>query len=281
MNDNLQRKRSGASVDRLLADSGVENPGDIRTELLELRSLAAVTPPPSEAVLALMTASTGAQEPTTAALPVVAEAAPTAVLSTVVTAPDAAPGTEAEPATAKAAVNDELALRRRKRRAAFAGLAVAVSLAGGATAAAAQEGGIAGTFQHWGAAIGSVVEHFGPAETPANAPREEKPVQVPAPDGHTARTEPAPAPTADTVPGEAKPVTPPATGPGNPAGKEQSKEPARPTVPGNPLPLPAAPVGPEKVPTLEPPKIEPSDIPVPVPTHVLPEIPKAPANPAK
>ncbi|UOD81029.1 hypothetical protein [Paenarthrobacter ureafaciens] len=250
MNNHPQRQRPEASVDRFLADSGVDDAADIRTELLELRSLAATNPAPSDAVRALMTGSAGAQETTTAAMP---------------------------------AVRDELAFRRRKRRAAFTGLAVAVSLAGGATAAAAQEGGIAGTFQHWGAAIGSVVDQFAPAQAPAEAPHEEEQAGVPVQDSHS--PQPAsgvPGESAGTVPGGgATPPAAPSSGPGKPNGNEQAKEPARPAVPGNALPLPAPPVSPENLPKLDPPKVEPSDIPVPVPTHVVPEVPKAPADPAK
>ena len=67
MNNHPQRQRPEASVDRFLADSGVDDAADIRTELLELRSLAATNPAPSDAVRALMTGSAGAQETTTAA----------------------------------------------------------------------------------------------------------------------------------------------------------------------------------------------------------------------
>ncbi|GLU60477.1 hypothetical protein [Paenarthrobacter ureafaciens] len=272
MNNHPQRQRPEASVDRFLADSGVDDAADIRTELLELRSLAATNPAPSDAVRALMTGSAGAQETTTA------------VLTAVDTSPDASAAAATEPGTTpRPAVRDELALRRRKRRAAFTGLAVAVSLAGGATAAAAQEGGIAGTFQHWGAAIGSVVDQFAPAQAPAEAPHEEEPAGVPVQDSHS--PQPAsgvPGESAGTVPGGgATPPAAPSSGPGKPNGNEQAKEPARPAVPGNALPLPAPPVSPENLPKLDPPKVEPSDIPVPVPTHVVPEIPKAPANSAK
>ncbi|MGF6835184.1 hypothetical protein QF015_003379 [Paenarthrobacter sp. TE4293] len=262
------------AVDRLLADSGLDGDDDLRTELLELRALAGTTPLPSDAVRALMVSGPAAvtQQITTADGPAASSGAPTAVLTTVgpasrVPADDHVPGGD-RPA-------DELAVRRRtKRRTAIAGLAVVVSLAGGATAAAASEGGIPGAFQHLGAAIGSVVSQL----TPGSG-------NVPQPDGPAG---PAPAPTGGDMPAaprqnEPVPAAPNHTGspapgprpePGGVAPSQAPKTPSRPE-PGNgsiPTPpvIPVAPPGidPSKA---DPTKLRPSDLPVPnVPVPGIP-----------
>lgn len=127
-------------IDRLLAEAGLDEAYEIRTELLELRALASKRPQPSAEVQALMapalmTAAGGAAGP-------------------VATAPV-----------------DELAARRRnKGRMTFAAVAVAASLAAGATAAAASDGGIQGTIEHLGAVVGSVVSQLAPG---GNAPQQQ------------------------------------------------------------------------------------------------------------
>ena len=164
-------------VDRLLAEAGLDEAYEIRAELLELRALAGVRPQPSEAVRALMAPGRLAIVPAEGAAP--AEAV-----------------TPLEPASRATAVPvDELAARRRKKgRLTFAAVAVAASLAAGATAAAASEGGIPGTIEHLGAMVGSVVSQL----TPGSG---DKAPQQPAP-----RQEPVPVPSRETsVPSSASP----------------------------------------------------------------------------
>ncbi|MHC6222749.1 hypothetical protein [Arthrobacter sp. MMS24-S77] len=132
-------------VDRLLAEAGLDEAHEIRTELLELRALANSRPQPSAAVQALMVPASVAAVPVTAA-----------------------------------PIDQLAARRRRKRRAGIAALAVAASLAAGATAAAASDGGIQGTIEHLGAVVGSVVSQLTPGSG-GNAPQQQgtRPEQMP------------------------------------------------------------------------------------------------------
>ena len=142
-------------IDRLLADAGLDEAYEIRAELLELRALASTRPQPSAAVQALMAPAR------VAIAPVEAVTAVTAV--------------------------DELAARRRKKgRLTFAAVAVAASLAAGATAAAASDGGIPGTIEHLGAVVGSVVSQLAPGSG-GTAPQQQG-----------TRPEPVPMPTRET-----------------------------------------------------------------------------------
>ncbi|MFK4640956.1 hypothetical protein [Paenarthrobacter histidinolovorans] len=278
MSENTAPRRGNDQqvIDSLLADAGLEDNSGLRTELLELRSLADTAPVPSDAVRALM-AGGGAAEtrqiPTAEGLS--ASAAPTAVLTV------AAPADEMAPA-------DELAARRRKkRRAAIAGLAVAVSLAGGATAAAASEGGIPGAFEHLGAAIGSVVSQLTPSSgnapqptvptgtTPEQGPvrQESEPAVVP---GQASPSPAAPSGPAGTVHTDPHPATPgnQSQGPKGPSHSEPGKG-VLPTAPSLPVTPPE--IDPSK---LDPSKLEPSDLPVPVPTQLIPTLPADPKAPA-
>ncbi|MCZ9882043.1 hypothetical protein [Arthrobacter sp. B2a2-09] len=136
-------------IDRLLAEAGLDEAYEIRTELLELRALASSRPHPSAAVQALMAPARVAIAPVETVAPV-----------------DAA-------SRAAAAPVDELAARRRKKgRLTFAAVAVAASLAAGATAAAASDGGIPGTIEHLGAVVGSVVSQLNPGSG-GNAPQQQ------------------------------------------------------------------------------------------------------------
>ncbi|MGO4253765.1 hypothetical protein AB4Y81_16025 [Paenarthrobacter sp. TAF1] len=251
------------AIDSLLADAGLEGSKDLRSELLELRSLADTAPIPSEAVRALMAGGAMVTRP--------------AVVTPQVPAPEQTPAT------------DELAARRwKKRRAAIAGLAVAVSLAGGATAAAASAGGIPGAFQHLGAAIGSVVSQLAPGA--GNAPQPAAPAgSTPEPGPAHQDSQPA------VVPGQASPSP---ADPGNPDGTPHAEP--HPATPGNPSQDPKSPSHPDPgkrvLPTapslpvtppeidpskLDPSKLGPSDIPVPVPSQLIPPVPEAPKIPAK
>ncbi|MFH5879029.1 hypothetical protein [Arthrobacter sp. NA-172] len=146
------------SVDRLLAEAGLEEAYEIRDELLELRALANSRPRPSAEVQALMAPARVTASPRLAAAPV----DDAALLDNAAPAHEAALIDEAVPAH-EAAPTDELAARRRKKgRLTFAAVAVAASLAAGGTAAAASEGGIPGTVEHLGAVVGSVVSQLTP-----------------------------------------------------------------------------------------------------------------------
>lgn len=272
-------RRDQQAIDHLLADSGLSGDAALRTELLELRSLAGTAPLPSDAVRALMVSSPAATErlavteqPSTAEGPFASSGAPTAVLATV--APEPQPGF---------APVDELAARRRKkRRAAIAGLAVAVSLAGGATAAVASEGGLPGAFQHLGAAIGSVVSQLNPGS--GSAPQPDAPAgttpeqQVPAPDvpqQGPATVQPQPAPAAPVSPVVPEPEP-------QPGGEPSQRTPNAPShqEPGNgviPTP-PVLPVTPPEIDpsTIDPSKLGPSGVPVPVPSQLIPSLPSRP-----
>lgn len=259
------------AIDHLLADSGLTGDAGLRTELLELRSLASTAPLPSDAVRALMVSS-----------PAASSGEPTAVLAMV--GPESAPDSARE-----SAPMDELAARRRKkRRTAIAGLAVAVSLAGGATAAVASEGGLPGAFQHLGAAIGSVVSQLNPGSggaprpdapagtTPQPLPVQKEPQQAPA----TVNPQPTPAapgspavPAPEPHPGGASHQNP------NTPKAPSYKEPGNGVIPSPPV-LPVTPPGIDPS-MIDPSKLGPSGIPVPVPSQLIPSLPADPELPAR
>ena len=277
------------AVDRLLADSGLDDARDIRAELLELRSLASTAPPPSAAVRALMISDRAASSrSTTAEVASAVAGAPTAVLTSVQGSTDSTP-TDPTP-------TDELAARRRrKRRTAIAGLAVAVSLAGGATAAAASEGGIPGAFQHLGSTIGSVVSQLTPGsgngsrQNPGSPSEQERGRTVtpayPYPSGHNPAGNTPTGKTANPSQ-ESQGGTNGASGHPNEPKVPNGGTPQTPKIPGNgqpgniSIPTPAAPITPPGIeaPNVTPPTLRQSDIPVPVPTHVVPEEPVTPGN---
>ncbi|MET3904626.1 hypothetical protein [Paenarthrobacter sp. 4246] len=272
------------AVDRFLADSGLEGEAQLRTELLELRSLADAAPVPSEAVRALMVSGQAAatQQITTTDAPAASSGAPTAVLASVGDPARAIdPVSTVDPPREGALPADELAARRRtKRRMAIAGLAVVGSLAGGATAAVASDGGIPGVFQHLGAAIGSVVSQLTPGS--GNAPQQGGPAgSTPAPTVEETpavpdRSQPAPAPAAPHPTGNPAPGSPPQPGGGASPRNPKSPLPHEPVNGGIPTPVVPA-TQPAIDPSgIDPAKLRPSDIPVPVPTHV---VPSPPANP--
>ncbi|UXM91436.1 hypothetical protein [Paenarthrobacter sp. JL.01a] len=251
MSDNTapRRRNDQQAIDSLLADAGMEDTSSLRTELLELRSLANTAPMPSDAVRALMVGGPAATQMMPAMAP---------------------------EATQQTAPVDELAARRRKKgRAAVVGLAVAVSLAGGATAAAASEGGIPGAFEHLGAAIGSVVSQLTPGS--GNAPQPHVPAgTTPAQDPSHQESQPAVVPNQPT-PAPSAPLSPAGTPHADPQatpGHGQTQDPKAPrTDPGKDIlpPAPSLPVTPPEIDPskLDPTKLRPSDIPVPV----LPTLP--------
>ncbi|MGR0161895.1 hypothetical protein [Paenarthrobacter nitroguajacolicus] len=269
------------AIDHLLADSGLTGDTELRAELLELRSLASTAPVASDAVRALMAGSQVAvteqiaatQHITTADGPAASSGAPTAVLAAV--APESVPGS---------APVDELAARRRKkRRTAIAGLAVAVSLAGGATAAVASEGGLPGAFEHLGSAIGSVVLQLTPG--PGNVPQQGGPAGTPS-DQQPVREESEPTP-AQNQPEQAPaaPGSPAVPAPGPQPGGTAQHTPNTPKAPqhedpGNGI-IPSPPALPVTPPEIDPSKIDPSKlgpsgVPVPVPSQLVPSLPARP-----
>lgn len=209
-------------IDRLLAESGLDEAYEIRTELLELRALANNRPQPSAEVLALMTPPLVTVTPDTAA-PV-----------------------------------DELAARRRKKsRMAFAAVAVAASLAAGATAAAASDGGIPGTIEHLGAVVGTVVSQLAPGSG-SNAPQQQGTRSEPMPPRQTSvPSTPTPAPTSPEPPSSSAHPTPHTTP--TPGSQSDPRDGLRDIGQGRPepvtIPTPVVPT-----PTLPLPQPVPSDI---------------------
>ncbi|GAA4052946.1 hypothetical protein GCM10023063_46610 [Arthrobacter methylotrophus] len=225
-------------IDRLLAEAGLDEAYEIRPELLELRALAGARPQPSAAVQALMVPAR------VAAVPRAAAPAPV----------------------------DELAARRRQKgRMTFAAVAVAASLAAGATAAAASDGGIPGTIEHLGAAVGAVVKQLTPGSG-GSAPRQQGTPsgQGPTPSRETSvPTSPTPAPSSPDTPGSSTHPTPHST-PGTTAPGSRTGDPHKglqDVAKGRPspvtIPTPAFPT-----PTLP--------LPQPVPSVVLPGNPVKP-----
>ena len=236
----ISSSRDQRIIDELLADAGMDDDGDLRPVLLELRALASDSPRPSAAVEALM--------------------APAASLATVplpVTSPaDAGVSSAEQPPPA---VDELAARRRRKSRLPLAALSVAAALAAGGAAAAASDENIRHTLGNVGHAVTVLVGTMtsGTGEKTTGQPATDPAGAVPG--------SPAPAPTA--------PASPPTEGanvPGGQAGQDAPSGPASPspsqahtpgltipakpdprdlgTIPGqlpNGKPLPTSPVSPD------------------------------------
>ncbi|MDQ0030015.1 hypothetical protein [Arthrobacter bambusae] len=235
--------RGEQGIDRLLAEAGLDEAYEIRAELLELRALAGTRPQPSAAVQALMAPARVAMAPTV----------------------------ETDTAESPAEPFDELAARRRrKRRAGIATLAVAASLAAGATAAAASNGGIPGTIEHLGAAVGSVVSKFAPGSG-GNAPQQQG--TLPTPDrlpSHDAGlpVQPTPAHTSPDAAVNGEPSTPRATPGPDSAGSQADPSKGLPDIAkGKPAPVTIP------TPTIPSPGIT---LPQSVPSDLLPGSPVKP-----
>ncbi|MBB6405637.1 hypothetical protein [Arthrobacter sp. AZCC_0090] len=234
-------------IDRLLAEAGLDEAYEIRSELLELRALANNRPQPSAEVQALMV-------PGPVAIAPAETVAPVEVASLVAAAP----------AGGIAGPVDELAARRRKKsRMTFAAVAVAASLAAGATAAAASDGGIQGTIEHFGAVVGSVVSQLAPGSG-GNAPQQQGTRSGPGP-MPTRETSvpvtPSPAPTSPDAPSTSAHPTPHTTT--VPGSQQDPREGLRDIAKGQP--------GPVTIPTPSVPTL-----PVPVPSGILPGNPVKP-----
>ncbi|WP_285320272.1 hypothetical protein [Pseudarthrobacter sp. lyk4-40-TYG-27] len=234
--------RNDGVVDELLLEAGLDDDGQLRDALLDLRSLAAGTPEPSAGIAALMAGAATAAPATT-------------VLHAV------APATAALPAAKPA---DELAARRRaKRRITLTTLSVAASLAAGGAVAAASDQGFRDSFSQLNQAVTSFVT--GSTAAPAGTKGGEVPVPGPAP------TRPAAA-SPEAVP--AAPATAPA-----PAGGASSSAASRPgSTPSHgssasPAPKPAGVPAEPSLPTEVPGDVrkgleQTPKLPVPVPTGV-------------
>lgn len=235
-------------IDRLLAEAGLDEAYEIRTELLELRALASTRPQPSAEVLALMAPGRAAIMPVETVAPI--EAVASAVASS----------------GAAAAPVDELAARRRKKgRLTFAAVAVAASLAAGATAAAASEGGIPGTIEHLGAVVGSVVSQLTPGSG-SNAPQQQGTRSEPMPSRQTSvPSTSTPAPASPEPPSSSARPTPHTTP--SPGSQPDPREGLRDIAKGTPepvtIPTPVVPT-----PTLP--------LPQPIPSEILPGSPIKP-----
>ncbi|WP_285247895.1 hypothetical protein [Pseudarthrobacter sp. efr-133-R2A-89] len=156
MSDTAGSRNDGV-VAQLLLEAGLDDDGQLRDALLDLRSLAAGAPEPSAGIAALM-AGAPAAAPATTVLPA------------------AAPATAALPAAKPA---DELAARRRaKRRITLTTLSVAASLAAGGAVAAASDQGFRDSFSQLNQAVTSFVT--GSTAAPAGSKGGEVPAPGPA-----------------------------------------------------------------------------------------------------
>src|SRR4051794_34393222 len=175
MSDTAGSRNHGA-VDQLLLEAGMDDDGQLRHALVNLRALAAQAPEPSADIAALMAGASAAGPAVTTVLPA-AETTATSVLP---------PG---QPA-------DELAARRKaKRRITLTTLSVAASLAAGGAVAAASDQGFRESFAQLNHAVTSFVAGS------AGAPTGHDTGQVPAPLPTAAR------PSAPTSP-DSVPVAP-------------------------------------------------------------------------
>ena len=239
--------RSDAFVNQLLLEAGMDDDGQLRPALLELRALADATPEPSAAVAALMAPAGVAAPQQAAATPYPASL-------------DDVPRT------------DELAARRRakRRRLALTTLSVAVSVSAGGAVAVASDQGIRESFTQLGHSITSFVTGSGGA--PAGNQAEEPAVPLPANPAGPATAPAVPVPAPDPVPAGELPEAVPSGGPG-----AAETAPGQ-AAPGKPADVPASGTLPTAVPedltdSLSGPPVPvpgPSDIPLP---GTLPPVP--------
>ncbi|WP_407710170.1 hypothetical protein ACJJV6_06135 [Arthrobacter nitrophenolicus] len=202
--------RSDAVVDQLLLEAELDDDGQLRPALLQLRALGDVTPEPSADVAALLQRAQAVQ----AAAP--CNAAPC----------------DAVPSAAVPAPVDELAARRRaKRRVALTALSVAVSLSAGGAVAAASDRGFRDSFNNLHRTVTSFVTGTAPA----------------APAGNQAEEPAAPAPSVPAAPATVPTAPATAPEPGQPAEAAPSDVPAAPAkgtgesdAPGRQLEVPGA-----------------------------------------
>lgn len=193
--NNTGQTGSERFVDQLLLESGIDDDGDLRPALAQLRALARTMPEPSAEVAALMAGGT---------------------LGTPVAGPV-----------------DELGARRRlKRRLALTSLSVAATLAAGGAAAVASDQQLRESLDHLNQAVFSLIT--GPAGGPPEKQRQQPavPVQPATPAGPaTIPAAPAPDKASAEVQQPDDPIGAGAT-PGGPAPTGNAgKAPARETLP--------------------------------------------------
>ncbi|MDQ0119920.1 hypothetical protein AB0280_04535 [Pseudarthrobacter sp902506025] len=230
MSDTAGSRNQGA-VDQLLLEAGMDDDGQLRDALLNLRALAAEAPAPSAEIAALMA---GTPTAATTVLPVGVPAATTVLPTTGATAE----GGAAQPSPVKPA--DELAARRRaKRRITLTTLSVAASLAAGGAVAAASDQGFRDSISQLNQAVTSFVT--GSAAAPAGNDTTQAPVPVPA------GPRPSATSSADAVPPAPAPASAPAAAAPSGVPARQGNTPTHGTATQKPAQVPAEPALPTDV----------------------------------
>ncbi|UTT69235.1 hypothetical protein NMQ03_18915 [Arthrobacter sp. DNA4] len=235
MSDTAGSRNQGA-VDQLLLEAGMDDDGQLRDALLNLRALAAEAPAPSADIAALMA---GTSTAATTVLPVGVLTA-TTVLPTAGAAADAgaAQPSPAQPNPLKPA--DELAARRRaKRRITLTTLSVAASLAARGAVAAASDQGFRDSISQLNHAVTSFVT--GSAAAPSG--NDTKPAPVPGPAG----PRPSATSSADAVPPAPAPASAPAAAAPSGVPARQGNTPTHGTATQKPAEVPAEPALPTDV----------------------------------
>ena len=229
MSDTAGSRNQGA-VDQLLLEAGVDDDGQLRDALLNLRALAAEAPAPSAEIAALMA---GTPTAATTVLPTTGATAEGGAAQ-----PRAAHFSAAQPSPVKPA--DELAARRRaKRRITLTTLSVAASLAAGGAVAAASDQGFRDSISQLNQAVTSFVT--GSAAAPAG--NDTKPAPVPGPAG----PRPSATSSADAVPPAPAPASAPAAAAPSGVPARQGNTPTHGTATQKPAQVPAEPALPTDV----------------------------------
>ncbi|HKU02355.1 MAG TPA: hypothetical protein VJQ80_06050 [Arthrobacter sp.] len=246
--------RNDSAVDQLLLEAGMDGDGQLRDALLDLRALAAGAPAPSADIAALMAGPSAAATtvlpvgaPATAALPAATAALPSA-------------GIAAEPAAGQPV--DQLAARRRaKRRITLTTLSVAASLAAGGAVAAASDQGFRDSISQLNHAVTSFVT--GSTAAPEGNSGTQAPVPAPA------APRPSATSSADAVPPAPAPASAPAAAAPSSVPARQETAPAHGTPSQKPGEVPASPALPTEVPGEVRKGLEESPkLPVPLPTDI-------------
>ncbi|NUS35834.1 MAG: hypothetical protein HOQ04_05140 [Pseudarthrobacter sp.] len=232
--------RNDGFVDQLLLEADMDDDGQLRPALLQLRALAAEAPAPSADIAALMAGAgrASAAAPATATLTAVdlraVEPAAAGLTPAAPVAEAAGPAASMRHAERPA---DELAARRRaKRRITLTTLSVAASLAAGGAVAVASDQGVRDSFAQLNQAVTSFVT--GTAAAPAGgAGSAGGTVPAPRPASTTATTGPeslpsvpASAPAPAVAAPSAAPEMPPTTAA---HGQSGGKNPVQQTSPGS------------------------------------------------
>lgn len=264
--------RNQQIIDELLADAGMEDAGDLRPVLLELRALAADSPRPSAAVEALMAPA--------ATFPAAAGAVDqSAVDQSAVAQPAVEHSAVEKHAVEQPAVDELAARRRRKRRLPLTAFSVAAALAAGGAAAAASDENFRHTLGDVRHAVTVVVGTLTSGTGTTGRPSPENGGTVPGPPA-TAPTTPGATPAdGGSSPGgqaggtTADPATPSPGTAGTPGhslpDKLDPRDPGTITDPGQQLtgkPLPSSPVSPDPSELIPAPPVEVPELPGPLPS---------------